>query len=254
MAKFSQNTLNQVAGFDGQIIAQELVYDQKDFWNLSIASDLIYTGGWVTGSTPVNLTGATIDATIIRRAITNFRDSRTGLDFQINDYPLVPEVAVVTASEATDDTFTCDTVALLYIGKPIQFTGTVFGGVAINTTYYVLTIPTATTFTISATSGGPTFALTTATGSMKANTIKPTPVSLPITNIVAVDGTFTMTIDDDTWGIIAGDPDLDINATDPACFTGRIKISFPAVGTQPAYDEVIFLLFLVASDGVVNNG
>jgi hypothetical protein len=254
MAKFSQNTLNQVAGFDGQIIAQELVYDQKDFWNLSIASDLIYTGGWVTGSTPVNLTGATIDATIIRRAITNFRDSRTGLDFQINDYPLVPEVAVITTSEATDDTFTCDTVALLYIGKPIQFTGTVFGGVAINTTYYVKTIPTSTTFTISATSGGGTFALTTATGSMKANTIKPTPVSLPITNIVAVDGTFTMTIDDDTWGIIAGDPDLDINATDPACFTGRIKISFPAVGTQPAYDEIVFLLFLVASDGVVNNG
>jgi hypothetical protein len=254
MAKFSQNTLNQVAGFDGQIIAQELVYDQKDFWNFAWSSDLTYTGGWVTGSTPLDLTGATINATIIRRAITNFRDSRTGLDFQINDYPLVPQVAVVTASEATDDTFTCDTVELLYIGKPIQFTGTVFGGVAINTTYYVTSIPTATTFTISATSGGGTFALTTATGSMKANTIKPTPISLPITNIVAVDGTFTMTIDDDTWDIIAGDPDLDINATDPACFTGRLKLSFPAVGTQPAYDEIVFLLFLVASDGVVNNG
>ena len=254
MAKFSQNTLNQVAGFDGQVIAQELVYDQKDFWNFAWSSDLTYTGGWVTGSTPLDLTGATIDATIIRRAITNFRDSRTGLDFQINDYPLVPQVAVVTASEATDDTFTCDTVALLYVGKPIQFTGTVFGGVAINTTYYVTSIPTATTFTISATSGGGTFALTTATGFMKANTIKPTPVSLPITNIVAVDGTFTMTIDDDTWGVIAGDPDLDINATDPACFTGRLKLSFPAVGSQPAYDEIVFLLFLVASDGVVNNG
>jgi hypothetical protein len=254
MAKFSQNTLNQVAGFDGQIIAQELVYDQKDFWNFAWSSDLTYTGGWVTGSTPLDLTGATIDATIIRRAITNFRDSRTGLDFQINDYPLVPQVAVVTASEATDDTFTCDTVALLYVGKPIQFTGIVFGGVAINTTYYVTSIPTATTFTISATSGGGTFALTSATGSMKANTIKPSPVSLPITNIVAVDGTFTMTIDDDTWGVIAGDPDLDINATDPACFTGRLKLSFPAVGTQPAYDEIVFLLFLVASDGVVNNG
>lgn len=254
MAKFSQNTLNQVAGFDGQVIAQELVYDQKDFWNFAWSSDLTYTGGWVTGSTPLDLTGATINATIIRRAITNFRDSRTGLDFQINDYPLVPQVAVVTASESTDDTFTCDTVALLYVGKPIQFTGTVFGGVTINTTYYVTSIPTATTFTISATSGGPTFALTTATGSMKANTIKPTPVSLPITNIVAVDGTFTMTIDDDTWGIIAGDPDLDINATDPACFTGRLKLSFPAVGSQPAYDEIVFLLFLVASDGVINNG
>ena len=254
MAKFSQNTLNQVAGFDGQIIAQELVYDQKDFWNFSWASDLTYTGGWVTGSTPVNLTGATIDAQIIRRAITNFRDSRTGLDFEINDYPLVPAVAEITLSDATSDEFTCDTVELLYVGKPIQFTGTVFGGVAINTTYYVKTIPTATTFTISATSGGSTFALTTASGTMTANTIKPSPINLPISNIVAADGTFTMTIDDDTWGLIAGDPDLDINATDPACFTGRVKISFPAVGSQPAYDEVVFLLFLVASDGVVNNG
>lgn len=254
MAKFSQNTLNQVAGFDGQIIAQELVYDQKDFWNFSWATNLTYTGGWVTGSDPVDLTGATIDAQIIRRAITNFRDSRTGLDFQINDYPLVPQVAVVTESETTDDTFTCDTTALLYVGKPIQFTGTVFGGVAINTTYYVKTIPTATTFTISATSGGPTFALSTATGSMVANTIKPSPISLPISNRDDSAGTFTMTIDDDTWGLIAGDPDLDINATDPACFTGRLKISFPAVGSQPAYDEVVFLLFLVASDGVVNNG
>jgi hypothetical protein len=254
MAKFSQNTLNQVAGFDGQIIAQELVYNQKDFWNFSWATNLTYTGGWVTGSTPVDLTGATISAQIIRRAITNFRDSRTGLDFEINDYPLVPPVANVTASASSGNLFTCDTVDLLYIGKPIQFTGTVFGGVAINTTYYVLTIPTATTFTISATSGGPTFTLTDATGSMVANTIKPSPISLPISNVVNSAGTFTMTIDDSTWSIIAGDPDLDINATDPACFTGRVKISFPAVGSQPAYDEVVFLLFLVASDGVVNNG
>jgi hypothetical protein len=61
-----------------------------------------------------------------------------------------------------------------------------------------------------------------------------------------------MTIDDDTWSIIAGDPDLDIDATEPACFTGRIKISFPAVGSQPAYDQAVFLLFLVNSDGVIN--
>jgi hypothetical protein len=254
MAKFSQNTLNQVAGFDGQIIAQELVYNQKDFWNFSWASDIQYTGGWVTGSTPVDLTGATISAQIVRRAITNFRDSRTGLDFIITDYPLVPAVAEVTASSSVTNYFTCDSVDLLYVGKPIQFTGTVFGGVAINTTYYVKEIPTATTFSISATSGGSVFTLTTASGTMEANTIDPTPINLPISNIVAADGTFTMAIDDNTWDLIAGDPDLDINATDPACFTGRLKISFPAVGTQPAYDEVVFLLFLVASDGVVNYG
>lgn len=254
MAKFSQNTLNQVAGFDGQILAQELVYNQKDFWNFSWATITEYSSGWQTGTTPIDLTGATIDAQIIRRAITDFHDSRTGLNFQIQDYPLVPLVATITATDATNDTLTCDSTDLLFVGKPIEFTGAVFGGVAINTTYYVDTIITATTFTISATSGGPTFGLSTATGNMKANTVKPTPINLPITNVDDAAGTFTMTIDDDTWGLIAGDPDLNINATEPACFTGRVKISFPAVGSQPAYDECIFLLFLVNSDGVVNYG
>lgn len=252
MAKFSQNTLNQVAGFDGQILAQELVYNQKDFWNFAWGN-AVTVSGWQTGLNPIDLTGATINAQIIRRAITDFHDSRTGLDFQIRNYPLIPLVATITSTEATDDTLTCDTTALLYVGKPIQFTGAVFGGVAINTTYYVTSIITATTFTISATSGGPTFALTTATGSMAANTIKPTAITLPISNINATGGTFTMTIDDDTWGLIVGDPDLDIDATEPACFTGRVKISFPSVGTQPAYDECVFLLFLVNSDGVINN-
>ena len=254
MAKFSQNTLNQVAGFDAQILAQNLVYDQKDFWNLSWSTVTSYVSGWQSGTTPTDLTGATISAQIIRRAITNYHDSRTGLDFQINDYPLVPQVAVVTQTEASTSVLTCADTSLLYADKPIQFTGAVFGGVAINTTYYVKTIITATTFTISATSGGTEFAVTTATGTMVANTIKPTAVRLPSTNRGDADATFTMTIDDDTWGVIIGDPDLDINATEPACFTGRIKVSFPAVGSQPAYDEYIFLLFLVNSDGVINNG
>lgn len=254
MAKFSQNTLNQVAGFDAQILAQNLVYNQKDFWNMSWATVTSYSSGWQSGTTPTDLTGATIDAQIIRRAITNYHDSRTGLDFQINDYPLVSAVTVVTEAEATNDTFTCVSTDLLYVGKPIQFTGAVFGGVSINTTYYVKTIVTSTTFTISATSGGATFGLTSATGTMTANTIKPTAVNLSITNRNDAAGTFTLVIDDDTWGLIVGDPDLDINATEPACFTGRIKISFPAVGSQPAYDEYIFLLFLVNSDGVINNG
>ena len=254
MARFTQATLNQVAGFDAQVLAQNLIYNQKDFWNFNWSTIVSYAGGWTANTIPVDLTGATIDAQIIRRAITNFSDSRTGYDFQINDYPLVSQVAVVSQTSSSDNTFTCDTTALLYTGKPIQFTGAVFGGVAINTTYYVKTIVTNTTFTISTTSGGATFTPTTGTGTMVANTIKPTPVTLPITNRQDTKGTFTMTIDDATWGIIAGDPDLNINATDPACYTCRIKISFPAIGSQPAYDEAVFLLFLVNSDGVVNYG
>jgi len=51
--------------------------------------------------------------------------------------------------------------------------------------------------------------------------------------------------------LITTDPELDIDAVDPACFTGRIKISFPASSPTPAQDNIIFLMFLVRSDGVV---
>lgn len=258
MAKFSQNTLTQVAGFDGQILAQELVYDQKDFWNLSWQTVLTTTSGWTTSTAPVDLTGATINAQIIRRQITSFHDSRTGLDFQIHDYPMVPFITHVTDSNSSGNVFTCDSTLDMFTNQPVRFTGTVFGGVAINTTYYVKEIITDTTFTISASRdpvtyiAGPIFTLSSASGTMNAVRVAPTAISLPITNVDDAAGTFTMTIDDDTWAIIAGDPELDINSTEPACFTGRIKISFPSVGSQPAYDEQIFLLFLINSDGVVN--
>lgn len=251
MAKFTQATLNQVAGFDAQVLAQNLIYNQKDFWNFAWSSSTSVSG-WQTNTTPVDLTGATINAQIIRRAITNFSDSRTGYDFTIHDYPLVPLITTISAADTTTDEFTCLTTVDLFVDQPVQFVGAVFGGVAINTTYYVKTIVTETTFTISATQGGSTFNLTTAAGTMRMNRVTPTPITLPISNVVDAAGTFTMTIDDDTWDLIAGDPDLDINATDPACYTGRVKISFPAVGTQPAYDEAVFLLFLVNSDGVIN--
>lgn len=163
MAKFANDTLIQVAGFDGQILAQEMVYDQKDFWNMT----------WTTkvGSTviPVNLTGVDINAQIIRRQLSDVVDGRYGLEFQISDY-----------------------------------------------------------------------------------TPTPTPVDLPITNRIDSEGKFTMVIDDDVWGVLASDPELNINATDPVGFSGRIKLSFPSVGSTPAYDESIFLLFLIRSDGVVN--
>ena len=254
MAKFTQATLNQVAGFDAQVLAQNLIYQQKDFWNFSWSTIVSFAGGWTANTVPVNLVGATIDAQIIRRAITNFSDSRTGYDFQINDYPLVPLITTISETSSTGNIMTALTTRDMFIDQPVQFSGSVFGNVAINTTYYVKTIITDTTFTISDTQGGSELTLSDATGSMKMNRVKPTPISLPITNRQDLNGTFTMTIDDDTWGIIAGDPDLNINATDPACYTGRIKISFPSIGSQPAYDEAVFLLFLVNSDGVVNNG
>lgn len=163
MAKFANDTLIQVAGFDGQILAQELVYNQKDFWNMTWKTE-------VNGTlTPVNLTGVTIDAQIIRRQLSDVVDGRYGLEFQISDYDPPPS-----------------------------------------------------------------------------------PINLSITNRIDAQGKFTLVIDDDTWSVLSTDPELNINANDPVGFSGRIKLSFPAAGGNPAYDESIFLLFLIRSDGVVN--
>jgi len=159
LAIFNQNTLTQVSGFSNPIIAGELVYNQKTYWNLVFSS----------GSTPVNLTGATIDASILRRAVSNIVDTRNGLSFDIADY-----------------------------SPP------------------------------------------------------PSPVSLTIANRVDASGSFTLVIDESTWSVLSTDTQLDINATNCVGFSGRIKVSFPAAGTTPADDSIIFLLFLVRSDGVVN--
>lgn len=159
MAVFNKNTLTQVSGFDNQIIAGELVYQQKTFWNLTLANDGI----------PVDLTGTTIDAQIIRRRLTNVQDTRYGLSFDIGDY-----------------------------------------------------------------------------------TPAPTAIPLTITNRVDSLGQFTLVIDDTSWLAVAADPDLDIASINGAGFSGRIKISFSAAGSTPANDLVIFLLFLVRSDAIVN--
>jgi len=159
MAIFNKNTLAQVSGFDNPIIAGELVYNQQTYWNLVFTSN----------GAPVDLAGATISASIIRRQLSNIRDSRYGLTFDIADY-----------------------------------------------------------------------------------TPAPSAVPLTITNRDDAAGTFTLVIDEGSWGVIASDPQLDINAQNCVGFSGRIKISFPAVGSTPAQDSIIFLLFLVRSDGVIN--
>lgn len=159
MAIFNKNTLTQVSGFDNPIIAGELVYNQNTFWNLTMSNDGV----------PVDLTGCTISAQIIRRQLSNIQDTRYGLSFDIADY-----------------------------------------------------------------------------------TPTPTAVTLTIANRDDALGQFTLVIDESAWGVISTDPQLDINATNCVGFSGRIKLSFPAVGETPAQDSIIFLLFLVRSDGVVN--
>lgn len=160
MAVFSKNTLTQVSGFDNPIIAGELVYDQQTYWNLQLTAE--------DGTTAVDLTGATINAQIIRRTLTNVQDTRYGLSFDISNY-----------------------------------------------------------------------------------TPTPTAIPLTITNRDDTEGSFTLVIDSDSWGLLTSDDQMAINSVNGAGFSGRIKISFPSSGSQPAEDNIIFLLFLVRSDGIV---
>ena len=160
MAIFNKNTLAQVSGFDNPILAGELVWNQKTYWNLTFTNS-------ATGL-PVNLTGATLDAQIVRRELSNIIDTRNGLTFDIADY-------------------------------------------------------------------------------------NPAPAAIPltITNIVAAAGSCTLVIDASAWSLMSTDPELEINAADPVGYSGRVKVSFPVSGTTPADDSIIFLLFLVRSDGVI---
>ena len=159
MAVFNKNTLTQVSGFDNPIIAGELVYQQNTYWNLALTNEI---------GNPVDLTGATIDAQIVRRTLSNVQDTRYGISFDIGDY-----------------------------------------------------------------------------------TPAPTPVSLTIANRNDALGQFTLVIDDAAWGLVASDADMSINSLNGAGYSGRIKISFPQVGVTPQDDNIIFLLFIVRSDGIV---
>jgi hypothetical protein len=160
MAVFNKNSLTQVSGFDNPIIAGELVWQQRTFWNLALTGE--------DNVTPVNLTGATIDAQIVRRTLSNVKDTRYGLSFDIGNY-----------------------------------------------------------------------------------TPTPTPIVLTIANRNDALGQFTLLIDDSSWGLISSDVALAINDANGAGFSGRIKISFPAVGSSPAEDNIIFLFFIVRSDAIV---
>ena len=160
MAVFNKNSITQVSGFNNPCITGELVYQQKTYWNLVLTSE--------DGTTPVNLTGATINAQIVRRELTNVQDTRYGLSFDIGNY-----------------------------------------------------------------------------------TPTPTAIPLTISNRVDATGSFTLVIDDSSWSLVDTDAEMAINSANGAGFSGRIKISFPLNGITPAEDNIIFLLFIVRSDGIV---
>jgi hypothetical protein len=82
----------------------------------------------------------------------------------------MPQVTV-TQTASSGNLLTVSSTAHLTINDPIIFSGTKFGNIADTTVYYVKTIPTSTSITISASSGGSVFGLINGTGSMTLHSV-----------------------------------------------------------------------------------
>ena len=87
---------------------------------------------------------------------------------EITAYSAATNTTSVSTATIATDLFTCASTAWMQRNAAIRFTGTVFGGVATGTTYYVQNVVSSTTFTISTTRDSNTaFVIpATASGSM----------------------------------------------------------------------------------------
>ena len=103
-----------------------------------------------TGATP------TARAKVVAGVISEIRMIEPGSGFPKGN---------VTATTTSTNVVTVDNTTNLQNNQPVVFTGATAGGIAVNTTYYVVSGSiTSTQFQISATSGGTAITLTTATG------------------------------------------------------------------------------------------
>ena len=82
----------------------------------------------------------------------------------IINLPLITTTA--TATVTSSNSITCLSTTGFAPGRPIIFSGTVFGGITAGQTYYVKAVINGTNFTITTTQNGPTYILTNNTGVM----------------------------------------------------------------------------------------
>jgi hypothetical protein len=135
MARFSKSTLQQVAGFDGQILAEEIYYGVDDYWNITVATPNTSNTG-ISNSVPINLTGWNFKLRLIRRQVDAVVDTRNqGIEL-INLQPtpgatemnLDTNVTVVDAAAGLirvliDDTFFSQVQPIIDTIAPPVYTG-----------------------------------------------------------------------------------------------------------------------------------
>jgi hypothetical protein len=164
-------------GTNGQVLRSQ---DGVPIWaNYGLINNLVYVGP-LGSDLPYPTAGATIDQPwkSVRFAAKQVEEgylnpqakmllvkNKQFMMKEITNWVIYTYTVSISAAESTQDVFTCTTTANLVLNMPISFTGTV-GGVVAGTTYYVKTIVSSTTFTISSAPGGSLKQLTTQSGIM----------------------------------------------------------------------------------------
>ena len=164
-------------GTNGQVLRSQ---DGFPVWaNYGLINNLVYVGP-LGRNVPYPSAGATIDQPwqsvryaakqiedgyLNPNAKTLLRKNKQFLMKEISNWVIATYSVNITAVDATDDYFVCDSTANLIANMPIEFSGTL-GGVVIGTKYFVKTILNSTQFTISSISGGTIRQLNIGTGSM----------------------------------------------------------------------------------------
>ena len=138
---------------------------------------------------------------------------------------------VATATNGDTNSISCYSTAGFVVNRPVNFTGTTFGGIANNQTYYINNIINNTSFTISGSVGGATIPLTSDIGNMTV-TLPAISVGAPITEtfsftlkILSALGTatqtYTMTIANQNLPISQGGPGYPPNTRIPTMYNTR---------------------------------
>ena len=163
-------------------------FEFEDTWNIATAyqnGDIVRYGGnqYVaqsahTGTVPT--ASGNTDWDLFAENFVFSNDWAIGTDYKIGEvvrlngftYRAKQDSSSVTATvsetAAGTNIFTADDTTGMVANMAVRLTGTTFGNVFTNATYYIKTVDSATEFTISTTPGGAVFTPTSATGTMTA--------------------------------------------------------------------------------------
>jgi hypothetical protein len=174
----------------------------------------------------------------------------------IRGYPRPPVVTITTPSVITNASETSSSTNLItvtstigfYVGRPVVFSGTTFGDLNSGQQYYIKSIPSSTTFSISVTQNGSQLILTEGSGAMVVTlpavatgtpTIRTYNFTLELTSPLGGDtGSYTITVINQNTPTIQGGPGKLPNTREPTILNTR-PLTYNLTNSDPYYGYYI---------------